>query len=121
MRESVIVLRLKTGEDVIGIIVGEKNNVIRMEHPYFAKYSINTGNVSMMPYCPLTDETYFEFNKDNIEFVVTAANTIATKFINLINDVQMMQARDVLDALEEILEEENNSSVQMMEGNSTKH
>lgn len=108
MKETVIVLRLKTGEDIIGILVGDKSNIIKVEHPYYAKYSINGGNVSMMPYCPLTDESYFEFKKDNIEFIVTAAEIVSIKFLKIVHDVQIAQSQSLYETLEDISDDDIN-------------
>lgn len=87
MKDNYVVVfrRLSHELDIIGIIVGELNGMVRIEHPYFIKYDPTARNIMMMPYCALTDETYFEFKKDNIEFLATANPDVANKFLTLIN------------------------------------
>lgn len=120
MTEVVVVIRLKSGEDVIGIIMGERDGKILLDNPYYAKYSMATGNVSMMPYCPLTDETLFSFEKDNLEFMVTAAASVTTKFISLIEYFQMSQEKELAKALDDIIEPGFDNTIEIA-GNDTKH
>ena len=84
MNDYVIVIRLNTNVDLLAILVRDNEDNICVEHPYYVHYSVS-GTISLMPYCSLTDETYFEIKKDRIDFVVTASDKIAEKFVTTIN------------------------------------
>jgi hypothetical protein len=81
----VVVIRLKAGEDLLAILNGELDNRVLIEHPYYVTYDPSCGNVTMIPYCPLTDEFYFEINRSEINFLVTASRDIATKFLSMVS------------------------------------
>lgn len=84
MNDYVIVIRLNTNVDLLAILVRDNEDNICVEHPYYVHYGVS-GTISLMPYCSLTDETYFEIKKDRIDFVVTASDKIAEKFVTTIN------------------------------------
>lgn len=87
MNDCVVVIRLKSGEELLAILTGEIDNRVRIEHPYYATVNPASGSVTMIPYCPLTDEIHFELNRSDINFLVTATEEIALKFSNMINAV----------------------------------
>lgn len=109
----VVVIRLKEDADVVGILISETDDMIKLQHPHFAKYSAATNGFLMIPYCMLSDETYFEFKRDRIEFLVTASKLVTKRFLSLLEPPQ------VAEPIEEDLQESFSST--WMDGNSTKH
>lgn len=87
--DCVVVIRLKNNQDILALILNEQEGTIRVTYPYYAKYDIG-GNISIMPYCPLSSEIYFEFKRSDVDFVVTAAPDVSTKFLALIQDVEAL-------------------------------
>lgn len=85
MNDCVVVIRLKAGEELLAILNGEVDNKVMIEHPYYVTVNPDSGSVRMVPYCPLTDEIYFELNRSDISFLVTANQEIALKFSNMIH------------------------------------
>jgi hypothetical protein len=85
MDDCVVVIRLKSGEELLAILTGEIDNRVKIEHPYYVTISPASGSVTMVPYCMLTDEIHFELNRSDINFLVTANGEIALKFMNMIN------------------------------------
>lgn len=85
MDNCVVVIRLKAGEEILAVLNGEKDNKVMIEHPYYVTVNPASGSVTMIPYCPLTDEVYFELSRSDINFLVTANEDIALKFSNMIN------------------------------------
>lgn len=85
MNDCVVVIRLRTGEELLSILNGELDNKVRIEHPYYVTVNPASGNVRMVPYCPLTDEIHFELQRSDINFLVVANEDIASKFLNMIN------------------------------------
>jgi hypothetical protein len=87
MNDCVVVIRLKSGDELLAILTGEIDNRVMIEHPYYVTVNPASGSVTMIPYCPLTDEIYFELSRPDINFLVTANQEIALKFSNMINSV----------------------------------
>ena len=108
--DVVVLSRLSHELDIIGVIIGEVDGIVKIEPPYFIKYDPSARNLMMMPYCALTDETYFEFKKDHIEFLVTANPDVASKFMTLITSTAVR--RQV---------EEEDFEPHHIAGNDTKH
>ena len=84
MTNCVVVVKTKQGDEILAILNGEINGVIKVEHPFYIRYNPMTNNIGMTPYCALTDEKYFEFRRENLEFLVTASREIAQKFLRLV-------------------------------------
>lgn len=85
MNDVVVVIRMESGDDILAIMRGEFNGKIRIESPYYVKVTAASSNVIMMPYCPLSDERFYELNKDKIEFLVTANRDISIKFLKMLD------------------------------------
>jgi len=125
MTECVAVIRLKSGIDVLAILVGDLDNMVRVEHPYFVKANSYITNFSLIPYCGLSDETYYEINRDKIEFIVPASHEVATKFLDVIDQANEIKA----DTIAELIQEDNYldqlearlTNKNYVEGNDTKH
>lgn len=118
MNDYVVTFRMKDGVDILAVIIGELNGVVRVEHPHIVKYYPNDGGyLTMIPYCTLTDETYFEFPKDEMKFLVTASEQIAIKFLAMIATSSIKKVHQHLQEVLAPLEEEPS----YVEGNETKH
>lgn len=124
MNDVVVVFRTDTGEDLLAIIRGEFDNRVRVESPYFIRFNPATSNVAMVPFCPLSDERFFEFRKDKIQFLVTANREISLKFLRMIgaNNMPVAVAEPVIDQSdEEDLSEYPSSNSTFIQGTDTKH
>ena len=80
----VVIIRMKSGEEIVAILSGKMGDNIRIEHPYYANVNPMTGNVTMIPYCPLSEETFFELDTSDIRFLVTASEDIGGKFTRMV-------------------------------------
>jgi hypothetical protein len=125
MTDEVIVIRKTTGADILALFVKETDTVFEIEHPYYAKYDMEGGNVSMLPYCAFSDEKTFKIRKDNIDFVVPASKEIADKFLMMLN-VYDQQLQDMIThMLDEDKELDRLEAAILnktyMDGNTTKH
>jgi len=122
----VVVVRLKSGHDMLGILVGELDDVLRIEHPYYVKVSpTELTAIAMMPYCPLSDEIMYEIERRNVEFVVPASETVSYKFLSLVNEIEsdnQQSIESLLDQEEELdrLEAKVREKI-FVEGTKTKH
>lgn len=125
MSQCVVAFRLNTGEEMMGILVGVLDGVVKMEHPYYVTVNTLLGSVAMSPYCALTDETYFEFKEDQVTYLVTARDDIAIKFLNTIDEVEYRKTEakieelsqpDLVDEIEAMLRGKT-----YMQGNTTRH
>lgn len=116
----VVVLRLENGDDVLAILDGESEGVVKVEHPYYIK--IDQDNVVMMPFCPLSDEVFFEFKRDKLQFVATANNNITEKFLRMVDaldyaaTVRAIEEDDPYDELQAAL-----TNKILIKGSNTKH
>jgi hypothetical protein len=110
---TVVVIRTSRGEDILTILNGYFEGVLKMEHPHFVEIDPITGNVAIMPYCPLSGGILYELNDDHVEFVVPASTDISSKFL------QMLVASYNKHSAEEFTN--ISSSGIIFESNNTKH
>lgn len=114
----VAVVRLNSGEDVLAILLADKDDRLMVQHPHYIRMNPVNQTVAMIPYCALSDETFYEISKPQIIFTVTATEDISKKFL------RMVDARDAIpsDDLEEEWDGyEDLSSKTIVSGNETKH
>lgn len=118
----VVILKLTTGEEVIAIICGEDDGKIMLEHPHYIQYNHTHGTVAMLPFCALSDEKYYEIPKADTRFVVTANQDISSKFFNMVDSIEAVQTRELLE-FEKPLDqlEAGLRQTTFIEGNDTKH
>ena len=86
MNDLVVVVRLQNGEDVIGILVNNEEDKIKLYNPYFVRVGVST-NIIVLPYCYLSDEKYFDFKKSDTMFVVSASESVANRYFELMDSV----------------------------------
>lgn len=125
MIDYVVVIRTKQGDDLLALLCGEVNDVVKIEHPYYVKFNPATSNLAVIPYCPLTDEKFFELKRNDIEFLVTANRDISAKFIRMVDAAELVVTAQEKGFLEE---EEQYDEIEaglnhknFVEGNDTKH
>ena len=112
----VIVIRFKTGEDILAIMLGEDDTHLKVQHPYFAKYGASESHILMIPYCPLTDETFYDIERSKIEFVVVAREDVTTRYLRTLVDIAIEAPQEDDDIKPEVL-----WSRTYLDGNDTKH
>jgi small nuclear ribonucleoprotein (snRNP)-like protein len=118
LKDYIVVIRLESGEDIVGVLVGENEEVIKLEHPYYITYNTISGSrVVMAHYCPFTDETLFEFKRSKLAFCVTASALITDRYLSLILDIE----RDELESTHTVNAEDPIEQSYLIEGNDTKH
>lgn len=117
MIDCVVVMKLKAGEEMLAVIHNESSGVVKLQYPHYVKFNPLNNTVAMVPYCPLSDETFFVFDRNQIQFLVTANNDITTKFLNMVDAMSTYKLSESMD------DEEENASVYqpVIEGNSTIH
>ena len=120
--DVVVIVRLNTGEDLIAILHGELDNKIKLEHPYFVKYSAAQGTVGMLPYCALSDETFYDIGRSRIEFVVLANEDISGKFLATLDiSPEVVAPKEVKSYIEEETSALDEIRSRYIVGNTTKH
>lgn len=116
MNDVVVVIRTKDNDDLLAILTGKVDNQLKLDHPYYARVNPATNNVTMVPFCPLSDEIHFMMDVRETKFVVTASEDISRKFLS------MVQASEPSpDQPDEDEAEETYIPSQIVSGNSTKH
>lgn len=125
MTECVAVIRMKNGIDLLAILIGDIENMIRVEHPYYVKVNTYSNKFSLIPYCSLSDETYYEIHREKVEFVVPASHEVSIKFLSAIDEANAIKAETVAEMIEEdnYLDqlEAKLTNKNFIEGNDTKH
>lgn len=118
----VVVVRLNTGDELLAILAGELEGKVKLEHPHYVKFNPTTGTVAMVPYCPLSEEKFYELWRVHCQFVVTAGREISQKFFAMVDTVEAKQHRELLE-FEEPLDqlEAAISENTYIPGNDTKH
>ncbi len=108
----VVVIRTKSNDEILAILSGVIEDKIKIQHPFYARVNPSSGSISMVPYCPLSDEVFFELVQSDIQFVVTANHDVSTRFISLINSI---------DQVPEIEEDDQIPAASVISGNTTRH
>jgi hypothetical protein len=121
MNDVVVVIRLENGDDLLAIMHGELDGKVKIECPYYVKVSHTTSNVVMMPFCPLSDERFFELRTDRIEFLVTANTDISNKFLKMIDSYDQLQEVEKQVDPEEAEDIINSFNTNYIKGSDTKH
>lgn len=96
MTDCVVVIRTKDNDDILAILNGEQDGRIKIEHPYYIRVNPSNSAVQMMPYCPLSDERYFDLVKDEIKFLVTANREITSKFLKMVDIADQALQEEIL-------------------------
>ena len=90
LETTVVVIRQKKGPDIVGIVVGgttRKEGVssaissYMIEHPFVPVFDYSAESFALMPYCPLTDQTIFEFRAKDMVFMVPAKDDLAKNYL----------------------------------------
>lgn len=119
----VVVIRLKSGgDDILAILNEIDDTTLYIEHPHYIKFDSTMESVSMVPYCPLSDEKYYEVELDTVNFTVPANAAITDKFFAMVNSIEIRQTQQLIEAEEPIdrLEAMLLNTV-YVDGNDTKH
>lgn len=86
MDDVVVVLRNSFGEELIGSYISDEDEKVKIQNPYFLRYVPSLGDVIMSPYCMYSDETYFEFKKSDLQYLVTANELCTKKYLQFISE-----------------------------------
>jgi hypothetical protein len=127
--DYVVVVKLSNGEEIVGLLVEDNGDYIRIEHPYTLRYEPIKGGVGLLPWCLWSEDQLFHIYHDKIFFVVTCNKNIASKYLDLIDVIVNPMADDVnefkesLDKLGKVFDDDtvyDEPSI-IIEGNDTKH
>jgi len=87
----VIVIRQRRGPDVIGILAGGKTkedgissyiSTYVIEHPFVPIQNYNNGTFNLIPFCPLTEQTLFDFHTKDMVFMHPAKDDLAMEYLS---------------------------------------
>ena len=90
MNDCVVVIRTNKGDDLLALFELDKGDKVRVRYPYYIRYNPTTQNITMVAYCALSDETYYELKHSDIEFIVVANDDISNKFIGMIGSYEKL-------------------------------
>lgn len=83
---SVVVIRQKQGPDIVGICVTVRlsdagSAAYLIEHPYVPLVDHHSGSLTLIPYCPLSDQTIYEFPVNETKFMTPAKDELAQEYM----------------------------------------
>lgn len=122
MTDCVVVIRTSENDDILAILNGEQDGRVKIEHPYFIRVNPINSNVAMIPYCPLSDERYFDLQRSDIKFLVTANKQITRKFLHMVDTADQVLTEEMI-AEDEPLDEVEASLLgkTFINGSDTRH
>ena len=127
--DYVVVVKLSNGEEIVGLLIEDNGEYIRIEHPYTLRYEPIKGGVGLLPWCLWSEDQLFHVYHDKIFFVVTCNKKIAAKYLDLIDVIvnplvdDVNEFKESLDKLGKIFDDDtvyDEPSI-IIEGNDTKH
>jgi hypothetical protein len=127
--DYVVVVKLSNGEEIVGLLVEDNGEFIRIEHPYTLRYDPIKGGVGLLPWCLWSEDQLFHIYHDKIFFTVTCNKKIATKYLDLIDVIvnplvdDVNEFKESLDKLGKLFDDDtvyDEPSI-IIEGNDTKH
>lgn len=132
--DYVTIIKLTTGEELVGLLSGHDEDTIRLDHPFIIRYDEELGSVQLLPFCLWSEDVTFTFNNNFIIYVVSCSERIAIKYLDFIEDLhqkeqvknttELENQLDKLEAFikgEEYVEETYPAPSLVIEGNDTKH
>lgn len=87
MINQVVTFRTRSNNDLIGVLVEKKDRTFVVANPFFIRYEITTGEIAFSPFCAITDQTLFEFQLTDTQFVVTVRKAIAKHYNQLVEAI----------------------------------
>lgn len=115
MTETVVVIRTKAGDDILTILDGVVDNQLLIQQPFYARTNMTTGSITMVPYCPLSDEKFFKVDQSTVDFVAPASDDVTLRYMALI------ASSHTPDPSEEGLDDVSYNQFQLLPGNDTRH
>jgi len=127
--DYVVVIKLSNGEEIVGLMVDDNGEYVKIEHPYTLRYDPIKGGVGLLPWCLWSEDQLFHVYHDKIIFVVTCNRKIATRYLDVIDTIvnpmadDLDEFRSVLDELDKATGNDNiyDEPSIIVEGNDTKH
>lgn len=139
MKDYIVIVKLVTREELIGVIVPSDNDkIVQLETPFAMSYNYMNESVIMHPYCLWSDETLFKFDANQVVFVTPANDMVADRYLSAIDSKNKQQEEDlspatldefndILDKIQNVLGVKSESVTEpsedsiLVEGNLTKH
>lgn len=120
--ESVVVIvRMLSGDQILGIMLGDVDGKVKLEHPHFVKYNPANQTMAMVPFCPLSDEAIYEVPKKDVQFVVTANKEVTQRFFEAVDILEARVHQHSLELEDDYAPLERLVFRNYVEGNTTKH
>lgn len=127
MIDDVVLLRLISGDEIICVLLNDlTSDTVKVQYPYQIRYSPKAGEVLMVPFCVLSDETYFEFKRDQILFCVDPVLGIVENYLEVIDKPETITIEEIKSKLEELgkalgISESEDIKPIVIKGTETKH
>lgn len=87
MINQVITFRTRSNADLIGVLLEKKEKTFVVANPFFLRYDISSGEIAFNPFCAISDQTIFEFQLADTQFIVTVRKAIARHYTQLVEAI----------------------------------
>lgn len=119
--ESYIVLKLCTGEQLMGILEQETDTHIQILDPMIIRaipdLSEQKEHITCHPYCQFTADNVFDIEKRNVIFIKPLLDSMVPNYLRIVKDYDSR-----LSTTETTTEEDNTIELRyFIEGNNNKH
>lgn len=84
MEKDIVIIKIVTGDEVIGRLEGENSEELRVKKPRLLVLTNEGSNLipALIPWSPFIDDTKtISINKDTVVFVTKASNTLRNFYI----------------------------------------
>lgn len=140
MMDPYVIIKLITGEEIIGEVTNQNDYSITIMNPFVVKLRVGAVNGNMVeqttatPYCSYAEDRMFTFELKHTLFVKELKNKVISSYLNMVHEINMREmfqddVNEYLDALEQMLgtkeeeptEETYENEIRFLEGNDTIH
>ena len=133
MNEHIVVVKLITREEIVGVLVDDTDGVLKIEQPCIIRFDFDSDRVMLYPYCLWSEDSTFTFKPDKVIYNVSCGPEIADKYLDMMDALKKKkdiantkELNQVLDKIESYLTKNKLEELQMddvvyIEGNNTKH
>lgn len=131
-----VAMRLMDGSELIAMLVEQNDEIAKVEFPYRISYEKSLGGVTLYPFCLWSQDQIFTFDMHKVMYIVSCDETIANRYLDLVDEMQIKkhikdtsELEKQLDKLEAFLNGDHGDQTEetyqepsiMIEGNDTKH
>lgn len=126
MDDSFVVLKLVSGETLMGTYIASDSDYIKVEYPVLIKSTYipetNKEQINATPFCPFTESVSFVLEKEHVVYIKPLGETFIAYYLGFIAEYDMKKSP--VSGSDEAFDRSDSEDEQIRmytEGNKTKH